>query len=227
MGLVGQLRSNANITQLLGYSVELYNTIEAETGLTEDETIMVAALERQNKEYRLEHEILKIQREDMIAILEQENEKLNEQLAILKNLEETHKSIAKSKKEQEEWSLGKYAGQAKEALGHYYSFAGGGYIWEDMMAQLHEGEFVLNADVVNEIRGATEAGGGPIGAPTGGRSTSYDYSNRSKATTNYFKNRITLKSGGLRRAIEDPIAGRREAEQIILWMRKLGELGGT
>ncbi len=32
-GLVGQLRSNANITQLLGYSVELYNTIEAETGL--------------------------------------------------------------------------------------------------------------------------------------------------------------------------------------------------
>jgi glycine cleavage system aminomethyltransferase T/glycine/D-amino acid oxidase-like deaminating enzyme len=32
-GLVGQLRSNANITRLLGYSVELYNTIEAETGL--------------------------------------------------------------------------------------------------------------------------------------------------------------------------------------------------
>lgn len=32
-GLVGQLRSNANITQLLGYSVELYNNIEAETGL--------------------------------------------------------------------------------------------------------------------------------------------------------------------------------------------------
>jgi len=32
-GLVGQLRSNANITQLLGYSVELYNTIEKETGL--------------------------------------------------------------------------------------------------------------------------------------------------------------------------------------------------
>ncbi len=32
-GLVGQLRSNANITQLLGYSVELYNKIEAETGL--------------------------------------------------------------------------------------------------------------------------------------------------------------------------------------------------
>ena len=32
-GLVGQLRSNANITQLLGYSVELYNSIEAETGL--------------------------------------------------------------------------------------------------------------------------------------------------------------------------------------------------
>ncbi len=32
-GLVGQLRSNANITQLLGYSVELYRRIEAETGL--------------------------------------------------------------------------------------------------------------------------------------------------------------------------------------------------
>jgi glycine cleavage system aminomethyltransferase T/glycine/D-amino acid oxidase-like deaminating enzyme len=32
-GLVGQLRSNANITQLLGYSVELYNKIESETGL--------------------------------------------------------------------------------------------------------------------------------------------------------------------------------------------------
>jgi len=32
-GLVGQLRSNANITQLLGYSVELYNNIEEETGL--------------------------------------------------------------------------------------------------------------------------------------------------------------------------------------------------
>jgi glycine cleavage system aminomethyltransferase T/glycine/D-amino acid oxidase-like deaminating enzyme len=32
-GLVGQLRSNANITQLLGYSVELYNNLEAETGL--------------------------------------------------------------------------------------------------------------------------------------------------------------------------------------------------
>ncbi|WP_415184371.1 GcvT family protein [Phaeovulum sp.] len=32
-GLVGQLRSNANITQLLGYSVDLYNRIEAETGL--------------------------------------------------------------------------------------------------------------------------------------------------------------------------------------------------
>jgi sarcosine dehydrogenase len=32
-GLVGQLRSNANITQLLGYSVELYNNIEVETGL--------------------------------------------------------------------------------------------------------------------------------------------------------------------------------------------------
>ena len=32
-GLVGQLRSNANITELLGYSVELYRRIEAETGL--------------------------------------------------------------------------------------------------------------------------------------------------------------------------------------------------
>ncbi|MDQ7071794.1 MAG: FAD-dependent oxidoreductase [Rhodobacterales bacterium] len=32
-GLVGQLRSNANITQILGYSVELYNKIEDETGL--------------------------------------------------------------------------------------------------------------------------------------------------------------------------------------------------
>lgn len=32
-GLVGQLRSNANITQLLGYSVDLYNRIEDETGL--------------------------------------------------------------------------------------------------------------------------------------------------------------------------------------------------
>ena len=32
-GLVGQLRSSANITQLLGYSVELYDRIEAETGL--------------------------------------------------------------------------------------------------------------------------------------------------------------------------------------------------
>ena len=32
-GLVGQLRSNANITQLLGYSINLYNQLEAETGL--------------------------------------------------------------------------------------------------------------------------------------------------------------------------------------------------
>ncbi len=31
-GLVGQLRSNANITQLLGYSVGLYDRLEAETG---------------------------------------------------------------------------------------------------------------------------------------------------------------------------------------------------
>jgi len=32
-GLVGQLRSSANITQLLGESVKLYRTLEAETGL--------------------------------------------------------------------------------------------------------------------------------------------------------------------------------------------------
>ena len=32
-GLVGQLRSNANITQLLGYSVDLYKSLEEETGL--------------------------------------------------------------------------------------------------------------------------------------------------------------------------------------------------
>lgn len=32
-GLVGQLRSNANVTQLLKYSVELYNNLEADTGL--------------------------------------------------------------------------------------------------------------------------------------------------------------------------------------------------
>ncbi len=32
-GLVGQLRSNANITQLLGYSVDLYNSLEEKTGL--------------------------------------------------------------------------------------------------------------------------------------------------------------------------------------------------
>src|SRR5262249_2317135 len=31
-GLVGQLRSSANITQLLKYSVELYDRLEAETG---------------------------------------------------------------------------------------------------------------------------------------------------------------------------------------------------
>ena len=31
-GLVGQLRTSANITQLLGNSVELYKTLEAETG---------------------------------------------------------------------------------------------------------------------------------------------------------------------------------------------------
>ena len=32
-GLVGQLRNSANITQLLGYSVALYDSLEAETGL--------------------------------------------------------------------------------------------------------------------------------------------------------------------------------------------------
>ncbi len=31
-GLVGQLRTSANITQLLGYSVDLYRRLEAETG---------------------------------------------------------------------------------------------------------------------------------------------------------------------------------------------------
>ncbi|MBM3550535.1 MAG: FAD-dependent oxidoreductase [Alphaproteobacteria bacterium] len=31
-GLIGQLRTNANITRLLGYSVELYNRLEEETG---------------------------------------------------------------------------------------------------------------------------------------------------------------------------------------------------
>ena len=31
-GLVGQLRSSANITQLLGYSVDLYKRLEDETG---------------------------------------------------------------------------------------------------------------------------------------------------------------------------------------------------
>jgi sarcosine dehydrogenase len=32
-GLVGQLRTNANITQLLGYSIELYRSLEEKTGL--------------------------------------------------------------------------------------------------------------------------------------------------------------------------------------------------
>jgi len=32
-GLVGQLRTSANITQLLGYSVDLYDRLEQETGL--------------------------------------------------------------------------------------------------------------------------------------------------------------------------------------------------
>ena len=31
-GLVGQLRTSANITQLLGYSVELYKSLEVENG---------------------------------------------------------------------------------------------------------------------------------------------------------------------------------------------------
>lgn len=31
-GLVGQLRTSANVTQLLGYSVDLYRRLEAETG---------------------------------------------------------------------------------------------------------------------------------------------------------------------------------------------------
>jgi len=31
-GLVGQLRSSANITQLLGYSVDMYKNLEVETG---------------------------------------------------------------------------------------------------------------------------------------------------------------------------------------------------
>ena len=31
-GAVGQLRSNANVTRLLGYSVELYSQLESETG---------------------------------------------------------------------------------------------------------------------------------------------------------------------------------------------------
>src|SRR5665809_173151 len=33
-GLVGQLRTSANITQLLGYSVALYDKLEQETGLS-------------------------------------------------------------------------------------------------------------------------------------------------------------------------------------------------
>ena len=33
-GLVGQLRSNANITQLLGYSVDLYNRLAKDTSLS-------------------------------------------------------------------------------------------------------------------------------------------------------------------------------------------------
>jgi len=33
-GLVGQLRSHRNVTRMLQYSVSLYETLEAETGLT-------------------------------------------------------------------------------------------------------------------------------------------------------------------------------------------------
>jgi len=33
-GLVGQLRSNRNVTQMLKYSIELYEKLEEETGLT-------------------------------------------------------------------------------------------------------------------------------------------------------------------------------------------------
>ncbi|RLB94707.1 MAG: FAD-dependent oxidoreductase, partial [Deltaproteobacteria bacterium] len=33
-GLVGQLRAERNITRMLQYSVDLYKTLEAETGLT-------------------------------------------------------------------------------------------------------------------------------------------------------------------------------------------------
>ena len=32
-GLIGQLRTNANITQLIGYSIDLYSQLESETGL--------------------------------------------------------------------------------------------------------------------------------------------------------------------------------------------------
>ena len=32
-GLIGQLRTNSNITQLIGYSIELYSKLEEETGL--------------------------------------------------------------------------------------------------------------------------------------------------------------------------------------------------
>jgi len=35
-GLVGQLRTSANITQMLGHSVRLYQTLEAETGFDAD-----------------------------------------------------------------------------------------------------------------------------------------------------------------------------------------------
>ena len=40
-GLVGQLRSNANITQLLGYSVELYNKIEDNYHLANKKALFV------------------------------------------------------------------------------------------------------------------------------------------------------------------------------------------
>ena len=32
-GLIGQLRTNSNITQLIGYSIDLYSKLEEETGL--------------------------------------------------------------------------------------------------------------------------------------------------------------------------------------------------
>jgi sarcosine dehydrogenase len=48
-GLVGQLRSSASITQVLKYSVDLYNRLEAETGLgnrLEDDRLPAACHQR-------------------------------------------------------------------------------------------------------------------------------------------------------------------------------------